>query len=128
MSYLIKPTRRQFLETASGGFAATALAGIWNDVQAASRDPLAARSGHYVPQADRVIFVYATGGVSHVDTFDYKPQLTVDHGKSITASRWLNKSGEFKRYLIQSRWGFNRYGQNGVWVSGLFPHLSLIHI
>ena len=124
MSYLIKPTRRQFLETASGGFAATALAGIWNDVQAASRDPLAARSGHYVPQADRVIFVYATGGVSHVDTFDYKPQLTVDHGKSITASRWLNKSGEFKRYLIQSRWGFNQYGQNGVWVSELFPHLA----
>ncbi len=124
MSYLIKPTRRQFLETASGGFAATALAGIWNDVQAASRDPLAARSGHYVPQADRVIFVYATGGVSHVDTFDYKPQLTVDHGKSITASRWLNKSGEFKRYLIKSRWGFNRYGQNGVWVSDLFPHLA----
>ena len=124
MSYLIKPTRRQFLETASGGFAATALAGICSDVQAASRDPLAARSGHYVPQADRVIFVYATGGVSHVDTFDYKPQLTVDHGKSITASRWLNKSGEFKRYLIQSRWGCNRYGQNGVWVSGLFPHLA----
>ena len=126
MSYLIKPTRRQFLETTSGGFAATALAGIWSDVEAASRDPLAARSGHYAPQADRVIFVYSTGGVSHVDTFDHKPQLTKDHGKSITAARWLNKSGEFKRYLIQSRWGFNRYGQNGAWVSDLFPHLARV--
>ena len=126
MPHFIKPSRRQFLETASGGFAATALAGIWSDVGAASNDPLAARPAHYAPQADRVIFVYSTGGVSHVDTFDHKPQLTVDHGKSITASRWLNKSGEFNRYLIQSRWRFNQYGQNGTWVSDLFPHLARV--
>ena len=119
-------SRRQFLRTASGGFGATAFAGICSEAGAAPIDPLAARPSHYTAQADRVIFVYSTGGVSHVDTFDHKPQLTADHGKSITASRWLNKSGEFKRYLIKPRWGFNQYGQNGTWVSDLFPHLATV--
>ena len=118
--------RRQFLNTASGGFAMTAFAGICGDLQGASNDPLAARPAHFPAQADQVIFIYSTGGVSHVDTFDHKPQLTRDHGKSVTASRWLNKSGEFKRYLIKPRWKFQQYGENGTWVSDLFPHLGAV--
>ena len=82
------PTRREFLRRASGGFGALALAGLCHETQAASTDPLAPRSGHFPAQADRVIFLYSTGGVSQVDTFDYKPQLIRDHGKAVTASRW----------------------------------------
>jgi hypothetical protein len=126
MPYSFPPTRRQFLQHASGGFAATALCGIWNDLQAAPADPLAARAGHFAAKADRVIFLYSTGGVSHVDTFDHKPQLTRDHGKSVTASRWLNKSGNFERFLIKPRWKFRQYGENGTWVSDLFPHLGSV--
>ena len=118
-------SRREFLQRASGGFAATALAGLWNELHGgALNDPLSAQQTHHAPKADRVIFLYSTGGVSHIDTFNHRPKLTVDHGKSITASRWLNKSGEFKRYLIKPRWGFQQYGQNGAWVSDLFPHLA----
>jgi hypothetical protein len=91
---------------------------------AASTDPLAARPGHFPAKADRVIFIYSTGGVSHVDTFDHKPQLIADHGKKIIASRWLNKPGQFERFLIKPRWAFKQYGQNGTWVSDLFPHLA----
>lgn len=103
----------------------TAFAGMCGDVFAQD-DPLAARQPHFAPQADSVIFIYATGGVSHIDTFDYKPALVRDHGKSIVASRWLNKSGEFERFLIKPHWGFNRHGENGVWVSELFPHLAKV--
>src|SRR4051794_28098094 len=86
-----RTSRREFLRRASGGFGTLALAGLLQDLHAAPSDPLAPRPPHFRPKADRVIFLYATGGVSHVDTFDRKPQLTSDHGKSITASRWLNK-------------------------------------
>ncbi len=120
----LSTSRREFLHRASGGFGAVALSGLWNNLQAQTHNPLSARKGHHAPKADRVIFLYSTGGVSHIDTFNHRPQLTVDHGKSITASRWLNKSGEFKRYLIKPRWSFKRHGNSGTWVSDLFPHLG----
>ena len=118
-------TRRDFLHRASGGFGAIALAGLWDEVHA-SQNPLAVQSGHHKAKADRVIFLYATGGVSHIDTFNYRPQLFTDHGKSVTASRWLNKSGEFKRFLIKPRWEFQQYGESGTRVSDLFPHLGSV--
>ncbi|MGB1925665.1 MAG: DUF1501 domain-containing protein, partial [Rubripirellula sp.] len=118
--------RREFLSRASGGFGSLALAGILADNAAAADDPLSAKPGHHPPTADRVIFLYSTGGVSQVDTFNHRPQLTADHGKSITASRWLNQSGEFERYLIKPRYGFQQYGQSGTWVSELFPHIGSV--
>ncbi|OWK42929.1 DUF1501 domain-containing protein [Fimbriiglobus ruber] len=123
------PSRRQFLHRASGGFGALALAGMWADAHAASTpsgDPLAARPGHFPAKADRVIFIFSTGGVSHVDTFDHKPKLIADHGKSITATRWLNKPGQFERFLIRPRWEFKPYGKSGILVSDLFPHLGSV--
>ena len=113
--------RRVWLREASGGFGLLALAGLFQEETLAVGDPLAARSGHHVAKADRVIFIYSTGGVSQVDTFDYKPRLTADHGKSFIASRWLNKPGRFERFLTKPRWNFKRYGENGIWVSDLFP-------
>jgi hypothetical protein len=86
--------------------------------------PLSARPGHHAASADRILFIYSTGGVSHVDTWDYKPKLLADHGKKVTASRWLNKPGEFERYLIKPRWNFAQHGHSGTWVSDLFPHLA----
>lgn len=118
--------RREFLHRASGGFGALALAGMWSEIQAAASDPLAARTGHFPATADRVIFIFSTGGVSHVDTFNRQPRLIADHGKSITASRWLNKSGQFERFLIKPRWGFKQYGESGTWVSDLFPHMGSV--
>ena len=123
---LVSTTRREFLHRASGGFGSVALSGLWSDLQAAPRNPLGARHGHHEAKADRVIFLYSTGGVSHIDTFNHRPQLTADHGKSVTASRWLNKSGEFQRYLIKPRWAFQQYGESGTWVSDLFPQLGSV--
>ena len=119
-------SRREFLHRASGGFGALALAGLWAESQAAeaAADPLAARPGHFPAKADRVIFLFSTGGVSQVDTFDYKPKLVADHAKSITAGRWLNKPGKFERFLIKPRYAFKPYGKSGRMVSDLFPHLG----
>ena len=122
----ITHTRREFLQRASGGFGAVALAGLLSEVSSGADNPLAARSAHHAPKADRVIFLYSTGGVSHIDTFNHRPQLTNDHGKSITASRWLNQSGDFKRFLIKPRYSFSQRGESGTWVSELFPQLGSV--
>jgi hypothetical protein len=99
---------------------------MMQEAHGAAEDPMSPRVRHFEPKADRVIFLYSTGGVSHVDTFDHKPMLTRDHGKSITASRWLNKPGKFDRFLIKSRWDFKPYGQSGILVSDLFPHIGSV--
>ena len=122
----LHPTRREFLSRASGGFGALALAGLLNESNAADTDPLASRPPHFPAKADRVIFIFSTGGVSQVDTFDRKPNLVRDHGKTMTATRWLNKPGKFERFLIKPRWDFKQYGKSGIWVSDLFPHIGSV--
>ena len=93
---------------------------------APTNDPLAARQPHFAPRAKRVIFLYMTGGVSHVDSFDHKPTLFRDHGKQITVDNWQGKLGEFPRYLKRPDWQFRPGGESGLMVSDLFPHIREI--
>jgi Protein of unknown function (DUF1501) len=118
------PTRRELLTRAAGGFGAIALAGMLADEAVAdSADPLAPRPAHFPARAKRVIFLYMTGGVSHVDTFDYKPKLIADHGRTVTVDNWQGRLGQFTRYLKRPSWAFRRGGQSGIAVSDLFPHV-----
>ena len=122
--------RRDWIMGSGRGLAGIAFAGLLSGTDQAfsfsheSSDPLTPRAGHYAPKADRIVFIYSTGGVSHVDTWDHKPKLYQDHGNKVTASRWLNKPGAFERYLIKPRWSFSQHGQCGTWVSELFPKLA----
>lgn len=121
-------TRRSVLQRAAGGFGAIALQGMLADdvraEQVASQaDPLAPQEPHFSPRAKRVIFLYMTGGVSHVDSFDPKPQLFANHGKQITVDNWQGKQGQFKRYLKKPSWQFKPGGQSGIEVSDLFPNI-----
>src|ERR1022692_4315941 len=94
------PSRRELLTQAAGGFGAIALAGMLAEqTDAQTADPLAPRTSHYPGRAQRVIFLYMTGGVSHVDTFDHKPRLIADHGRTITVDNWQGRLGQFTRYL-----------------------------
>src|SRR5437667_388070 len=77
-------------------------------------NPLAPRAPHFPAKAKRVIFLYMTGGVSHVDSFDPKPQLTLDHGKKVR--------NRFS--LVRTPFAFKHYGRSGIEVSGLFPHVG----
>jgi hypothetical protein len=79
-----------------------------------SRNPLAAKQPHFAPRARRVIFLCMRGGPSHLDTFDYKPQLIRDHGKS----------GPFRGTLLKSPWKFEPRGQSGLWISELLPEIG----
>ena len=123
-------SRRELFQKAAGGFASIALAGILADRQAShaagavtAADPLAPKQPHFEPRAKRVIFLYMTGGVSHVDTFDPKPRLIADHGKSITVDNWQGKRGDFKRYFKSPQWTFRPGGECGTQISDLFPHV-----
>ena len=122
------PTRREFLTRAAGGCGAIALhamlaSEIAAETSVAKDDPLASKTPHFEPKAKRVIFLYMTGGVSHVDSFDHRPRLIANHGKKITVDNWQGKSGEFPRYLKQPDWAFRPGGECGAMVSDLFPHM-----
>lgn len=117
--------RRRFLTQAGGGLGSIALAAMLADEARANPggDPLAAKPAHFTPKAKRVIFLYMTGGVSHVDSFDPKPQLFANHGKQIMVDNWQGKLGEFPRFLKQPNWKFRPGGKSGTEVSDLFPYM-----
>ncbi len=115
-------SRRHALKTLSCGFGYMALAGLTTQGALAdvrngnSQNPLLPKQPHFPARAKRVIFLCMRGGPSHVDTFDYKPQLAVDDGKSSP-----NQKG---RKLMQSPWKFNQHGESGLPISELFPNLA----
>ncbi len=89
-----------------------------------SADPLAAKPTHFPPKAKRVIFLYMSGGVSHVDTWDPKPKLFADAGKTVSVDEFQGRKGDFKMYLQRPQWEFAPHGKCGTEVSSLFPHMA----
>ncbi len=119
-------TRREFLQRSAGGCGAIALAAMLADEQqglADSLNPLSPRMSQFAPRANRVIFLYMTGGVSHVDSFDPKPRLFADHNQTIAVDNFQGKLGEFNMFLKRPNWEFRPGGQCGTEVSDLFPHM-----
>ncbi|MBX3732726.1 MAG: DUF1501 domain-containing protein [Verrucomicrobiae bacterium] len=82
--------------------------------------PLAPRPPHHPARARRVIFIFSNGGVSHMDTFDYKPVLFAADGKTMGVGGGLSNQ---QRRLLRPGWAFRPGGQCGTLVSDLFPHL-----
>lgn len=108
-------SRRRLLQHVSAGFGYVALAGICAADDAPKKsNPLAPKAPHFPARAKRVIFLCMQGGPSHVDTFDYKPELTKDHGKT----------GKYGGTLLKSPWDFRQYGEGGLWISDLFPNVA----
>ena len=108
-------TRRDLLRSAGAGFGHLALLGLLQGEAAAGL--------HHMARAKRVIFLFMHGGVSHVDTFDYKPQLIADDGKPLPFDKprvQFAKTGNLGR----PRWAFRRHGESGQWVSELFPETA----
>lgn len=114
------------LRNASAGFGALALHGLLGlESRGAihSQGPLSPKQPHFKPKARRVIFLFMHGGPSHVDTFDYKPLLTRDDGKPLPFAKPRIVSSPTDN-LLASPWKFRQYGQSGLWVSDLFPHVA----
>jgi hypothetical protein len=116
------------LARCANGFGAVALAALLGADAAAEEDsraknPFAPRTPHFEPKATSVIFLYMDGGPSQVDTFDPKPELEKHHGKPFPLKRdptQFNSDGN----TLASPWKFKQYGQSGIPVSELFPHVA----
>ncbi|MEZ6034668.1 MAG: DUF1501 domain-containing protein [Planctomycetaceae bacterium] len=87
-------------------------------------DPLAPKATHFPAKAKRIILLYMSGGVSHVDSWDPKPQLFADAGKTIPVNEFQGRKGDFNMYLKRPQWDFKPHGQCGTEVSSLFPHMA----
>ncbi len=81
---------------------------------------------HHAPRATRAIHIYLCGGLSHVDSFDYKPELVKYHGKPLEGDEkpdvFFGKVG----LLHKNIWEFKQRGESGLWVSELFPNLACV--
>ncbi len=126
------PSRRGFLRSLVGGSALyPGLVGrlladdaARSESRSAPSDPLAPRAPHFAPKAKRVIFLYMSGGVSHVDSWDPKPRLISDHGKTVNVDEFQGRKGDFTMFAKRPQWDFRRHGQCGTEVSSLFPHMA----
>ena len=114
-------SRREMLKTASCGIGLVALADLCARSAAASEstsNPLAAKPPHFKARAKRVIFMFMGGAPSHVDTFDYKPRLQADSGKTSDAK------GNKGRKLMKSPFKFSQHGKSGLWLPEVLPNLA----
>ncbi|MSR57627.1 MAG: DUF1501 domain-containing protein [Planctomycetaceae bacterium] len=119
-------SRRQALKSTGAGLGLVALAGMLGHagrrasagpapgVGPPAAGPLVPKPAHFVAKAKRVIFLFMEGAMSLVDTFDYKPRLQADDGKS----------GPGGGKLTASKFSFSRHGLTGTWVSELYPNLA----
>ena len=90
------------------------------DERRSEPDPVAPRAPHFEPRAKRVIFLFSTGGASHLDTFDHKPKLIEADGKITGAGGGLSRD---QKPLLKPQWQFRPGGRCGTMVSDLFPNL-----
>jgi hypothetical protein len=120
-------SRREALRSAACGFGYLALAGLASG-SAQAGNVLAARKPHHTPKAKRVLFLFMQGGVSHVDSFDYKPLLDREDGKMMRFddARILANTGMrgSTQRVMKPLWKFRQHGQCGRWASDLFPEIN----
>jgi hypothetical protein len=130
------PSRRAFLQRAGVGFGVVALAGLLDKqglltgAAEAGGDnrllhPLAPRPAHFPARARAVIWLFINGGPSHVDTWDYKPELERCDGQELRG--FDRNTGFFTDQvgpLMKSPFRFRRHGQSGSWVSEIFPGIA----
>jgi hypothetical protein len=107
-------TRRHFLQTTSSGIGWLAFSAL-----AQAKGGLASKTPHLAARAKRVIFLTMRGGPSHVDLFDYKPELAKRDGKTANLGR---DSVGAKLYAPVHE--MRQHGQSGQWITSLYPHLA----
>ncbi|MEQ1826900.1 MAG: DUF1501 domain-containing protein [Pirellula sp.] len=123
--------RRLFLNSTACGFGSLATASLlshWSSESRLLADGERSSGLHHPAKAKRVIFLFMQGGVSQVDSFDRKTLLDQKDGEMLPfddAREFANKGtvGSQQR-ILRSPWEFKQYGQNGTWVSDLFPKMA----
>lgn len=116
-------TRREFLNRLGGGFGGLALAAMLNTTEAAS-SPLTAKAAHHPAKAKAIIQIFCPGGLSQVDTWDYRPVLAQRQGKPFDPDGKLQFFASKPGGCQGSYFPFRPYGECGRWISDLFPRLA----
>ena len=117
-------SRRHVLQRSSAGFGSLALASLLSDQRGQAATGQRPTPGpHFPPKAKRVIFLFMKGGPSQMDTFDYKPRLQKDDDKPLPFDKPRVQFAPTGN-LLASPWRFQRYGESGIAVSELFPHVA----
>ena len=131
-----RTSRREFIHQVGGGFTSLALTGMMaqdgflaNQAMAADGktpwdNPLAPKNPPLPAKAKNVIFLFMYGGPSHMDTFDYKPDLYPLDGKTIDVKTFGRGGKKKSGRVVGPKWKFKKYGQCGKRVSDLFPNLA----
>ncbi len=121
-------TRREFLWESGAGFTSLGLTGLLASDGFFAKQAIASNldeiKHHHAPKAKSVIFLFMYGGPSHVDTFDYKPQLAKLDGQTIPVKTKGRGGSKNEGRVVGNKWNFKQYGQSGQWVSDLFPHVA----
>lgn len=125
----MQPTRRQFLWKTGGGLGGVALAHLLGQqglLASTAPNGVVFNNGglHHPARAKRVIQLFMNGGVSQVDSFDYKPMLEKLHGQKFDPGSHVESATGAVGAVQKSPFTFKQYGKSGRWVSSLFPHLS----
>ncbi len=131
-------TRRQFFGRTTTGIGSLALASLLNGkLFAGAGDPASKTGGvlpelHFAPKAKRVIYLFMSGGPSHIDLFDYKPNLRAHHKQELPASIRMGQritgmtSGQSSFPCVAPMFEFTQHGKSGTWISELLPHTAKI--
>ena len=132
---LLDLTRRQFFSRCAIGLGSVALASmlggrkVFSTEAATTGNPMAPRQPHFGARAKNVIYLFMAGGPSQLELFDYKPRLVELNGQPIPQSfiegkRFAFMGSSHGTKLLGTRRTFRQHGQNGAWVSEMFPHTS----
>jgi hypothetical protein len=128
--------RRDFLSHLAGGLGGIAFLALLAEQRAAAADrtpirptirpeaPLAARPAHFAAKAKRVLHIFCSGACSHLDTWDYKPELIKRHGQPMPGGEGLITFQGAQGNLAKSPYAFRPRGRSGKYVSDLLPHLA----
>jgi hypothetical protein len=116
-------SKRDFLSQFSGVALASMLSrdGL---LASAGPNPLAAKAAPFGAKAKAVIQIFCPGGLSHVDTWDYKPELERADGQPFDAELGKQTFAGIAGNYAKSFWPFRQHGQCGKWISDLFPNLA----
>jgi hypothetical protein len=128
MNQIFEISRRDLLRRGSMGFGALAASSLLGDSMRAegviqSDEPKVAQ---LVAKAKSVIFLFMEGGVSQVDSYDYKPMLEKHHGQDPRKAIGELERTQFENIgtVMKSPWKFRQWGESGTWASDLFPHIN----
>jgi hypothetical protein len=121
-------TRRKFFQQCGTGMGALALASLLEPKLFAA-DAARQIGPHFAPKAKNIIYLFQSGGPSHLDLFDYKPELIKLDGKKMPAEMLKNiRLAQIGKdaAVLGTKYKFQQYGKSGVWLSELLPHLQSV--